>query len=98
MVGLVYPLKLSAYQNEVGSMIALMALFGPAHTLFSYFISFGFSKPQSALKFISIAYMLSGFVIPFVLKIISLGVDRCEGKFYVVSQLISQGIPLHPMS
>lgn len=85
MVGLVYPLKLPAYQKEIKSMIALMALFGPAHTLFSYFISFAFSKPQSALKFISIAYMLSGFVIPFVFKMISLGVDRCEGWFYVTS-------------
>jgi len=98
MVGLVYPLTLPAYQREIRSMVALMCLFGPAHTLFSYFISFGFSKPQSALKFISIAYMLSGFVLPFIFKIISLGVDRCEGWFYTSSQLISQGIPLHPMS
>ena len=42
--------------------------------------------------------MLSGFVIPFVFKIISLGVDRCEGWFYIGSQVVSQGIPLHPMS
>ena len=42
--------------------------------------------------------MLSGFVIPFVFKMISLGVDRCEGWFYLVSQILSQGIPLHPMS
>ena len=89
MVWLVYPLKLTAYQKEIKSMIALMALFGPAHTLFSYLISFGFSKPQSALKFISIAYMLSGFVIPFVLKIIGIGVDRCEGYFYKSSQILS---------
>lgn len=45
MVGLVYPLKLPAYQKEIKSMVGLMAMFGPAHTLFSYFISFAFSKP-----------------------------------------------------
>jgi hypothetical protein len=82
MVALVYPLKLTAYQAEIWSMIYLMAAFGPAHTLFSYLISFGFLKPQSALKFIALAYMIAGFVLPFVFKMISLGVDRCQGTFY----------------
>jgi len=45
MIILVYPLRLRAFQDQIGSMIKLMAFFGPAHTLFSYFISFGFSKP-----------------------------------------------------
>ena len=70
MVALVYPLKLTAYQAEIWSMIYLMAAFGPAHTLFSYLISFGFLKPQSALKFIALAYMIAGFVLPFVFKMI----------------------------
>jgi hypothetical protein len=63
-------------------MIKLMALFGPAHTLFSYFISFGFKKPQSALKFISLVYMVAGFIMPFIFKVISLGLDRCTGYVY----------------
>jgi hypothetical protein len=89
MIVLVYPLKLRAYQAEIWSMIYLMALFGPAHTLFSYLISFGFYKPQSALKFISLAYMIAGFVLPFIFKMISLGVDRCRGSFYTGSQMLS---------
>lgn len=82
MVALIYPLKLQAYQNKIGLFIQMMCLFGPAHTLFSYFISFGFTKPQTALKFISIIYMIAGFVMPFLFKILSLGLDRCEGYVY----------------
>jgi hypothetical protein len=62
-----------------------MIAFGPAHILYSYLISFAFIQPQNALKFISIAYMLSGFIIPFVLKAISLKVDGCKGFFFVTS-------------
>lgn len=77
MVVLVYPLKLRAYQMQIANMIKLMALFGPAHTLFSYFISFAFINPYSALKFISVVYMVAGFIFPVILKMISLGIDRC---------------------
>jgi hypothetical protein len=42
MIWLVYPLKLYGFQSQIWSMIKLMSLFGPAHTLFSYLISFGF--------------------------------------------------------
>lgn len=66
-----------------------MGVFGPAHTLFSYLISFGFEKPQSALKFISLIYMVAGFIMPFIFKVISIGLDRCEGWIYTVTQLIS---------
>lgn len=75
-------------------MVKVMSLFGPAHILFSYLISFGFTNPQSALKFISLVYMVAGFVIPFVFKIISLGLDRCNGSVYVFTSFVSQGIPL----
>ena len=75
-----------------------MVMFGPAHTLFSYLISFAFIQPQNALKFISLAYMLSGFIIPFILKMIAIQVDHCEGTFYLVTQFLSQAIPLQPMS
>ena len=60
-------------------MILLLAVFGPAHTLFSYLLSFFFLQPQSALKFISLIYMVAGFIMPFILKVISLGLDRCSG-------------------
>ena len=82
MVGLVYPLKLTAYQKELHQFIALLALFGAAHTLFSYLISFTFHKPQTALKFISIVYMVAGFVIPFIFKMLNVGLNRCEGSLY----------------
>jgi hypothetical protein len=62
-----------------------MAAFGPSHTLFSYLISFAFIKPSNALKFISIVYMMAGFVVPFIFKIISMGLDRCQGYFYPIS-------------
>ena len=70
-------------------MIKLLGAFGPAHILFSYLISFSFTDPQNALKFISIVYMISGFVLPFLLKVISIGIDRCDGYFYVVTQMFS---------
>lgn len=94
MVGLVFPLNLKAFQKEVYSMACLMIAFGPAHILFSYFISFAFNRPQTALKFISVAYMVAGFVFPFIMKVLSVGVDRCEGYFYTVSQALTQLIPL----
>ena len=75
-----------------------MAMFGPAHTLFSYMISFAFTDPQTALKFISLVYMIAGFILPFVLKLISFGIDRCEGPVYVGTQLFAQAIPLQPMT
>jgi ABC-type multidrug transport system fused ATPase/permease subunit len=98
MVSLVYPLQLRAYQLQIWNMIKLMSMFGPAHTLFSYLISFGFTNPQSALKFISLVYMVAGFILPFIFKVISLGIDRCEGNIYAVTSFLSQGIPLQPMS
>jgi hypothetical protein len=42
--------------------------------------------------------MISGFVLPFLLKVISIGVDRCQGNFYFFSQIFSQVIPLQPLS
>ena len=98
MISLVYPLKLTAYQKDIFSFIKLFLAFGPAHTLFSYLISFSFTEPQNALKFISIAYMIAGFVVPFLLKVISIGVDRCQGYFYTTTQLLSSVIPLQPLS
>lgn len=62
-----------------------MAIFGPAHILFSYFLSFAFKKPTSALKFISIIYMIAGFILPFIFKIISVGLTRCEAYTYRIS-------------
>ena len=94
MVVLVYPLNLSSYQESIYDFAALMALFGPAHTLFSYMISFAFTNPQTALKFISLVYMIAGFILPFVLKLISFGIDRCEGPVYVTTQMFAQAIPL----
>lgn len=98
MIGMVYPLQLRAYQIHIWDMLKVMSLFGPAHILFSYLISFAFTNPQNALKFISLVYMVAGFILPFVFKIISLGLDRCQGSIYVVTSFISQGIPLQPLS
>mmetsp|Transcript_3730 Transcript_3730/g.5633 ORF Transcript_3730/g.5633 Transcript_3730/m.5633 type:complete len:368 (-) Transcript_3730:1301-2404(-) len=89
MVGLIYPLHLHTFQKEVKAMILLMAAFGPAHTLFSYLLSFGFKKPQNALKFISIIYFIAGFVIPFILKLLSIGLERCDGYTYTLTQIVS---------
>jgi hypothetical protein len=33
--------------------------------------------------------MISGFILPFVFKIISLGLDRCDGWVYTISSIIS---------
>lgn len=75
-----------------------MAFFGPAHIAFSYLLSFVFTSPQAALKFISLIYMISGFVVPLLLKMISVGLDRCKGDIYPTMQLITHMVPLHPMS
>ncbi len=91
---MIYPLNLKSYQKEIGAFVTLMCFFGPAHTLFSYLISFIFIDPNNALKFISIVYMISGFILPFVFKIISLGLDRCDGWVYSLSSIISQSVPL----
>jgi len=45
MVALVFPLKLTAYSNEVYQFTLIMAVFGPAHIMFSYLLSFAFTKP-----------------------------------------------------
>jgi hypothetical protein len=85
MIALIYPLKLTGFQKNIDQLIKLMTVFGFAHTLFSYLISFAFKKPSNALKFISIVYMLAGFVVPFIFKMISMGLDRCQGYFYPLS-------------
>jgi len=98
MILLVFPLKLQTFQKEVTAFASLMCLFGPAHILFSYLLSFAYTKPQNALKFISVIYMISGFVIPFILKLLSVGIDRCDGYTYTLTQMLSQAVPLQPMS
>ena len=98
MVVLVYPLNLRAFQNQFDQFVKLMAFFGPAHISFSYLLSFIFTSPQAALKFISLIYMVSGFVVPLLLKMISVGLDRCKGDIYPTMQLITHMVPLHPMS
>lgn len=42
--------------------------------------------------------MVAGFVMPFIFKMLSLGLDRCQGNIYSVTQLITQTIPLQPMT
>mmetsp|Transcript_10517 Transcript_10517/g.17627 ORF Transcript_10517/g.17627 Transcript_10517/m.17627 type:complete len:443 (+) Transcript_10517:941-2269(+) len=98
MVLLVFPLGLRGFQHEAGAMARLLALFGPAHILFSYLASFSFNRPQTALKFVSMVYLVAGFVIPFVLKVLSVGTDRCQGYFYAFSQVVTQMVPLQPLS
>ena len=44
----------------------LLTLFAPANIFFSYLVSFGFNKPESGLKWLSVLYLVTGLVIPFV--------------------------------
>lgn len=45
MVGLVVPLKLTAFQADISGYTLLLLSFGFSHMTFSYFISFFFSNP-----------------------------------------------------
>lgn len=94
MIVLVYPLKLRAYKNRVDDFIAILGLFGPAHTLFSYLLSFCFMNPHVALKFISLIYMVAGFVLPLCFRIISIGATRCNGFLYPLAMAIAQMVPI----
>ena len=68
MIALVFPLGLKAFTDKILLFSGLLAAFGLGHIGFSYFVSFFFSSPQSALKAFTFIYMFGGFMVPFFFK------------------------------
>eukprot|EP00347_Sterkiella_histriomuscorum_P015355 403357331 len=95
MIVLVYPLKLKAFIDNIQLFSALLFSFGFAHINFSYFVSFFFKDPQSAMKFFSFIYMTGGFFFPFIIKNILYLSAGCN--VYHITELFCQFIPLQPL-
>lgn len=87
MIILVLPLKLEAYSEHFWIYCTLILAFGLAHLSFSYFISFWFSSPQSALKAYSLIYLIAGFFFPMILKLSIFNMFGCF--WYHVAESIS---------
>lgn len=95
MIALIYPLNLEAYLSQYSTYITLILTFGLAHISFSYFVSFWFSNPQSALKAFSMIYLLGGFFFPFLIKNMIFAFFGCQA--YQYSEIAFQLIPLQPL-
>lgn len=89
ILSIIHPLNLKAYIEGFSEITTLLLLFGPAHTIFSYLLSFGFMDPNVALKFITVVYLIAGFILPLCLRVIAIGVDRCQGFIYPIAMLFA---------
>ena len=64
-----YLFNLPSFTSNFKSVVSLLLVFGPAHALFSYLLSFGYKNSRSAINLITILYFMSGFIFPFCIKI-----------------------------
>ena len=89
---MVFPLRLEAF-SYFYTMLILS--FGLSHVTFSYFLSFFFSSPDSAIKAFSLLYLLGGLFVPLLLKTILFGSGGCSA--YHLGDTLAQIIPLTPL-
>jgi hypothetical protein len=94
----IYSFKLPSFTNNITQVTKLLLVFGPAHTLFSYLLSFGYNSSRSAINLITILYFLSGFLFPFCIKITAYLFDKCNSPIYQFIRSMIQLIPLYQLS
>lgn len=95
MLILVHPLNLDAFTFYYSDYVTLLLSFGLAHLAFSYLLSFLFTAPQSALKAYSMLYLIAGFLVPLLLKSLTLMTLGC--RMYHIAEVLVQFIPLNPL-
>lgn len=86
---------LKAYQDNLERFIGLLLSFGLAHLNFSYFMSFFFRNPQTALKAFAFIYLVGGFFSPFLFTIYIYSNYGCTS--YHVCEIIFQLIPIQTL-
>jgi hypothetical protein len=92
---MVYPLRLEAFSYYFTQYTLLILSFGLSHVTFSYFLSFFFSSPDSAIKAFSLLYLLGGLFVPLLLKTILFASGGCSA--YHLGDTLAQIIPLTPL-
>ena len=95
MIGVIYPLKLTAFIQQIEMTLFLLFGFGFAHISLSYFVSFWFTSADSAIKVFSFIYMIGGFFFPFLIKNMIFLSFGCQA--FHISEIICAFIPLQPL-